>query len=159
MSKCVYAGSFDPITSGHLNIIERAAARFGEVTVVVPVNIEKQCVFSLDQRLAMLKKSAAHIDGVNVKSINGLLVDYMKQIGADLIIRGLRSLSDFDHEYQLASVNAKLYSDIETVFLMASPEYSYISSSIVRELIVHGGDIKGFVPDCIIEDINKYIGG
>ncbi|MBT3318834.1 MAG: pantetheine-phosphate adenylyltransferase [Clostridia bacterium] len=159
MSKCVYAGSFDPITSGHLDIIERAAARFGEVTIVVPVNIEKKCAFSLEQRLAMIQKSTAHIGGVSVNSVDGLLVDYMKQIGADLIIRGLRSLSDFDHEYQLASVNAKLYDDIETVFLMANPRYSFVSSSIVRELIFHGGDIDGFVPGIIIGDIKKYIGG
>ena len=107
----------------------------------------------------MIQKSTAHIGGVSVKSVDGLLVDYMKQIGADLIVRGLRSLSDFDHEYQLASVNAKLYDDIETVFLMANPKYSFISSSIVRELIFHGGDIDGFVPGIIIDDIKKYIGG
>ena len=158
MSKCVYAGSFDPITSGHLDIIERAAARFGDVSVVVPMNIEKKCAFLLEQRIDMIRKSTAHISGVSVNSLDGLLVDYMKKIGADLIIRGLRSLSDFDHEYQLASVNAKLYEDIETVFLMANPKYSFISSSIVRELIFHGGDIKGFVPDFIVMDIKKYVG-
>ncbi len=158
MSKCVYAGSFDPITSGHLDIIERAAARFGDVTVVVPVNIDKKFVFSLEQRIDMIQKSTSHIEGVSVQRTDGLLVDYMKGIGADLIVRGLRSLSDFDHEYQLASVNAKLYDDIETVFLMATPKYSFVSSSIVRELIFHGGDIEGFVPSCIIEDIKKYIG-
>jgi pantetheine-phosphate adenylyltransferase len=159
MSKCVYAGSFDPITKGHLDIIERAAARFGDVTVVVPMNIEKKCAFSLEQRIDMIRKSTAHISGVRVESVDGLLVDYMKQIGADLIVRGLRSLSDFDHEYQLASVNAKLYDDIETVFLMANPRYSFVSSSIVRELIFHGGDIDGFVPGIIIGDIKKYISG
>lgn len=158
MSKCVYAGSFDPITSGHVDIIERAVARFGDVTVVVPVNIDKKYAFSLEQRLGMIRKSTDHLSGVSVVSAEGLLVDYMKQISADLIIRGLRSLSDFDHEYQLASVNAKLYNDIETVFLMATPKYSFISSSIVRELVFHGGDITGFVPDCIVMDIKKYVG-
>jgi pantetheine-phosphate adenylyltransferase len=159
MSKCVYAGSFDPITSGHIDIIERAAARFGDVTVVVPANIDKKCTFTLEQRLDMIRKSTSRISGVSVQRTDGLLVDYMKGIGADLIIRGLRSLSDFDHEYQLASVNAKLYNDIETVFLMATPKYSFVSSSIVRELIFHGGDIEGFVPENIIGDIKKYIGG
>jgi len=159
MSKCVYAGSFDPITSGHIDIIERAAARFGDVAIVVPINIDKKYAFSLEQRMDMIRKSTEHIDGISVDSAKGLLVDYMKRIDADLIIRGLRSLSDFDHEYQLASVNAKLYKDIETVFLMANPKYSFISSSIVRELIFHGGDIEGFVPDCIAMDIKNYIGG
>lgn len=158
MSKCVYAGSFDPITCGHIDIIERIVARFGSVIVVVPINKHKEFTFSLKQRLDFIIKSTAHISGVTTDSIDGLLVNYMKSINADLIIKGLRTQADFEHEYQMASVNARLSKDIDTVFMMADPKYSFISSTVVRELILHDGDVRGLVPGSIIGDIKKHIG-
>lgn len=159
MTKCVYAGSFDPITCGHIDIIKRAAARFDEVIIAVPINIDKKYTFTLKQRMDLIKKSTAGIKGVKVESVDGLLVDFVKKMGAGIIIKGLRTMSDFEYEFQMASINRALCSDIDTVFMMADPKFSFISSTLVRELMFHSGDIKGFVPDCIIGDIKKYIGG
>lgn len=158
MSKCVYAGSFDPITLGHIDIIERAARLFGGLTIVLAINNDKKYAFSLEQRINFIKKSTAHINGISVDSTNGLLIDYMREIKADIIVRGLRTGADFEHEYQMASSNAKLSNDIETVFMMADPKFSFISSSLVRELVLHGAGLEGFVPEIIIGDIKKYIG-
>ena len=157
--KCVYAGSFDPITCGHVDIIERAAGSIGEVIIAVPVNIDKKYVFTLEQRIELIKKATEHIDGVSVSAAEGLLVDFVKESGAGLIVKGLRTMSDFEYEFQMASINRTLSKEIDTVFMMSDPEFSYLSSSLVREVIFHGGDIKGLVPGCIIEDIKTYIGG
>lgn len=159
MTKCVYAGSFDPITCGHIDIIERAAARFGGVIVAVPINIDKKYTFTLEQRMNLIKKSTAHIKGVSIESVDGLLVDFVKKSGAEIIVKGLRTMSDFEYEFQMASINRTLSKDIDTVFMMSDSKFSFISSTLVRELMFHGGDIKGLVPDCIIGDIKKYFGG
>jgi len=159
MTKCVYAGSFDPVTCGHIDIIERAAKSFGKVIIAVPVNIEKKYTFSKDQRIEFIRKSTAHIDDVSIDTVDGLLVDFVKAKGAGVIVKGLRTMSDFEYEFQMASINRTLSSDIDTVFMMADPKLSFISSTLVRELIFHGGSLKGLVPECIIGDIKKYIGG
>lgn len=158
MNKCVYPGSFDPITSGHLDIIERAAAMFGSITVAVLVNNNKRPAFSTEQRMDFIRRSTTHISGVKVDSFQGLLVDYMRQQEANLIIRGLRALSDFEYEYQIAAMNAKLASNVETIFLMTDTNHSFLSSSMVKELVAFGGDITGLVPAPIVEDVNKYYG-
>lgn len=155
--KCVYPGSFDPVTSGHLDIITRAAAMFDDVTVAVLVNKNKKPAFSVEQRMDFISRSAAHLPGVQVDCFSGLLVDYMKNKDANLVIRGLRAISDFEYEFQMAAMNAKLARDVETIFLMTDINHSFLSSSMVKELAYHGGDITGLVPDAIKNDvINKY---
>ncbi|MDD5017117.1 MAG: pantetheine-phosphate adenylyltransferase [Eubacteriales bacterium] len=156
MIKCVYPGSFDPVTSGHLDIIERAAAMFDDVTVAVLVNKNKKPAFSAQQRMDFIKRSTTHLKGIQVDSFHGLLVDYMKKRDAQLIIRGLRAISDFEYEFQMAAMNAKLAKDVETVFLMTDISHSFLSSSMVKEIVSHGGDITGLVPEDIKNDVIKY---
>lgn len=159
MIKCVYPGSFDPVTTGHLDIIERACALFENVTVAVLVNTNKTPAFSAEQRMDFIRRSTSHLPGVRVDSFTGLLVDYMKKQEANLIVRGLRAISDFEYEFQIASLNAKLSKNIETIFLMTDINHSFLSSSLVRELAYHGGDITGLVPRPIIDDVKKYLAG
>lgn len=157
MIKCVYPGSFDPVTSGHLDVITRAAAMFDDVTVAVLINKNKKPVFSVEQRMDFIRRSTAKLPGVKVDSFSGLLVDYAKKKGANIVIRGLRAVSDFEYEFQMAAMNSKLAKDIETIFLMTDINHSFLSSSMVKELVYHGGDITGLVPDEIKDDvINKY---
>ncbi len=159
MIKCVYPGSFDPVTSGHLDVITRAAAMFDNIIVAVLVNKNKTPAFSVEQRMDFIRRSTAHLPGVQVDSFSGLLVDYMKRQNANLVIRGLRALSDFEYEFQMAAMNAKLAKDVETIFLMTDINHSFLSSSMVKELAYHGGDISGLVPDQIKNDVmNKYRG-
>ena len=158
MLKCVYPGSFDPITSGHLDVICRAAAMFDDVTVAVLVNKNKKPAFSTEQRMDFIRRSAKNLNNVKVDSFAGLLVDYMKKTGANVVIRGLRALSDFEYEFQMAAMNAKLAKDIETIFLMTDINHSFLSSSMVKELAYHGGDITGLVPEMIKEDVIKLYG-
>ena len=147
MKRAVYPGSFDPITSGHLDIIERAICLFDEVYVAVISNPEKQKpYFSLDDRISMLKEATAGIKNVKIDSFDGLLVDYAKNIKASAIVRGLRAVSDFDYEFQMALTNRKMNPNIETVFLMTDYKYSYLSSSIVKQIAHLKGNITGLVP-------------
>jgi pantetheine-phosphate adenylyltransferase len=159
MIKCVYPGSFDPVTTGHLDIIERACTLFGSVTVAVLINTGKTPAFSVEQRMEFIRRSTSHLKGVNVDNFSGLLVDYMKKQDANLIIRGLRAISDFEYEFQIAALNAKLSKNIETVFLMTDLKNSFLSSSLVRELASHGGDITGLVPEPIKDDVKNYLAG
>lgn len=155
--KCVYPGSFDPVTSGHLDIITRAAAMFDDVTVAVLINKNKKPAFTVEQRMDFISRSTARLPGVHVDSFAGLLVDYMKKTKANLVVRGLRAISDFEYEFQMAAMNSKLAKDVETIFLMTDINHSFLSSSMVKELVYHGGDITGLVPDEIKDDvINKY---
>ena len=158
MIKCVYPGSFDPITSGHLDIIERAAAMFDDVTVAVLINKNKIPAFSVEQRMDFIRRSTLHLPGVRVDCFSGLLVDYMRAQRANLIIRGLRATSDFEYEFQMAAMNAKLARDVETIFLMTDINHSFLSSSMVKELVSHGGNITSLVPPGIEEDVIKYFG-
>ena len=158
MIKCVYPGSFDPITAGHLDIIERAAGMFDEVTVAVLINKNKKPAFSTEQRMDFIRRSTAHLPGIKVDSFQGLLVDYMKNQNANIIIRGLRAISDFEYEFQIAAMNAKLDENIETIFLMTDTEHSFLSSSMVKELVYYGGDIHGLVPEEIEDDVIGYFG-
>jgi len=158
MIKCVYPGSFDPITSGHLDVIQRAAAMFDDVTVAVLVNKSKKPAFSTEQRMDFIRRSTTDLPGVRVDSFSGLLVDYMKQAGANVVIRGMRALSDFEYEFQMAAMNAKLAKNIETIFLMTDISHSFLSSSMVKELAYHGGDITGLVPEVIKKDVIKLYG-
>ena len=151
----VYPGSFDPITKGHLDIIKRASGIFDVVHVAILTNSAKSPMFSVEERMDFIKRSTSDLENVVIDSFSGLLVEYMKNIGADVIIKGLRALSDFEYELQMALMNRKLDKSIETMFLMTSGKYSFLSSSIVKEVARHSGPLDGLVPECIIEDIIK----
>ncbi len=155
----IYPGSFDPITIGHLDIIHRAAKLFGSLIVVVMVNPKKQCSFSPEERVELIKQSTFDLENVVVEFSDGLLADYAKEKGACAIIKGLRALSDFEYEFQMALTNSKLNPDVETLFLTTRAENMYLSSSMVRQIASMGGDISGFVPDIIHNEIIKRLKG
>ncbi|MEN6520243.1 MAG: pantetheine-phosphate adenylyltransferase [Armatimonadota bacterium] len=149
MVKAVCPGSFDPVTSGHIDVIERAAMVFEEVIVAVAPNPAKKHLFSLEERIEMLRESTSHLRNIRVDYFDGLLVDYVRQQDAGVIVKGLRALSDFEFEFQMALVNRNLTPEVETVFMMTGAEYSYVSSSIVREIAGFGGSVKGLVPETV----------
>ena len=154
MRKAIYPGSFDPVTFGHLDIIERSSAIFDELIVGVLNNSEKNSLFSVDERVSMLMELTKDIPNVTVDSFDGLLVDYMKS-GATIIVRGLRAVTDFEYELQIAQTNHVEYPAAETVFLTTNLKYSYLSSSVVREFAAYGGDISKFVPARFVDRIYK----
>jgi len=149
MKIAIYPGSFDPVTSGHIDIIERAVKLFDRIHVAVIANPEKEPHFPLSERVEMLKLSLARFKKVKVESFDGLLIEYARRRGAAAIIRGLRAISDFDYEFQMALANRKLDPKIETIFLMTRGRYAYLSSSMVRQIAALGGNISGMVPKVI----------
>lgn len=155
----VYPGSFDPVTYGHTDIIRRAARLFDKVIVLVSVNAVKSPSFSTVERVMLINKvvSELKLDNVVVDIWDGLLVDYIKQVGAIAIIKGLRAVSDFEYEFQMALANKTLYDEAETVFLTTSSENMYLSSSVVKQIASFGGDISHFVPNCILKDITDRL--
>ena len=156
MTKALYSGSFDPLTMGHMDIIERAAKLYDELTIGIIVNPSKKAMFTLEEREEMLKEVLKDYDNVNVDHFSGLLADYVNRSGFDVVVRGLRNTTDFDYEMQMAQVNDRLFNDsTETVFLMADPRYSFISSSVVREVSSLGGSIEGLVPEEILKKMVK----
>ncbi len=155
MRTAVYPGSFDPVTNGHLDIIERAGRVFDKVIVGVLNNAGKNPMFSIDERVEMLKKVTGHIKNVEIDSFEGLLVDFVKMKDASVIIKGLRTVADFEYEFQMALLNKALNPEYETIFMMTDSKYSYISSSMVKELAGFGGDLTGLVPAKIISKINQ----
>ena len=146
-------GSFDPVTVGHLDIIKRAAGMFGKVIVVVMTNTNKKPAFTAEERVDMIKQVTVNIDNVVVESYDGLLADYARTHDATIIVKGLRAMSDFEYEFQMALTNKKLYPDVETVFLTTSAENMYLSSSMVKQIASMNGDVKDFVPAAIHENI------
>ncbi len=157
MKKAIYPGSFDPITFGHLDIIDRSAKLFDELIVGVLYNSQKNALFSIDERVSMIKELTQKYHNVTVLPFEGLLVDFAKQTDANVIVRGLRAVTDFEYELQLAQTNKVEYPDLETVFLTTSLNYSYLSSTVVREFASYGGDISRFVPEEIVSRIlDKY---
>ncbi len=151
MKSAIYPGSFDPVTFGHIDIIKRAANIFDELTVSVLNNKVKTPLFSVEERVNILKEVTAGMPNVSVNSYEGLLVEYAKQANANVVIRGLRAITDFEYELQLAQTNHKLAENIDTIFLTTSLEYAYLSSSTVKEVASFGGDISKFVPPFIAE--------
>jgi len=145
----VYPGSFDPITNGHMDIIRRSVGMFDRIIVLIAHNPTKSTHFSLDERLAMIREVIRDCDNVSADSFDGLVVDYVKQKGASVIIRGLRALSDFEYEFQLALMNRRLNRDVETVFLMTGFQWFYTSSRIINEAASMGGSVEGLVPDIV----------
>lgn len=143
----VYAGSFDPITNGHLDIIRRASKMFDSLTIAVITNVSKKSLFTLDERVDIIRKVTEDIPNVVIDNFSGLLADYVNENGFSAVIRGLRATTDFEYEIQMAQMNARLYTEgTETVFLMTNPEYSFISSSLIKEVASLGGSVKGLVP-------------
>ena len=157
MVTAVYPGSFDPLTLGHLDIIERSARIVDELVVGVLNNSAKNSLFSLDERVSMIKEMTDSMPNVTVTSFNGLLVDYMREIDATIIVRGLRAVTDFEYELQIAQTNHVENPEVETIFLTTSLQYSYLSSTIVKEFASYGGDLSKFVPARFIDRIyDKY---
>jgi pantetheine-phosphate adenylyltransferase len=150
----VYPGSFDPVTAGHLDIIKRSALLYEEVVVLVATNSSKKPLFSVEERLAFLEACCRDLKNVRFDALHdGLLVQYAQSIGARTIVKGLRAVSDFEYEFQMALLNRKLAPEIETVFLMTSAEYSFLSSSIIKEIARLGGNIAGLVPEAVREEL------
>ena len=157
MKIAVCPGSFDPVTLGHIDIIKRAAKMFDRVIVAVMINVNKDPAFTVEERVDILKKSLISIDNVLVESFDGLLIDYAKKVEAVAIVRGLRAVSDFEYEFQMALANKKLNNDIETVFFTTSAQNMYLSSSVVKNIARFNGDISSFVPKEVHEEIkNEY---
>lgn len=158
MKRAVYPGSFDPMTLGHLDVIERAAKMFDTLTVSVLDNQAKSPLFSVEERVKILEEATAHLTNVQVDSFSGLLINYCKEKGLHVAIRGLRAVTDFEYELQIAQTNRMLSGgDVDTVFLTTSLEYAYLSSSAVKEIALFGGDISKCVPEFLVERIqNKY---
>src|SRR4028119_2123308 len=150
MRTAVWPGSFDPVTHGHLDIIARASALFDQVTVAVLVNPAKHGLFTVDERIAMLRAVSGHLPNVTIDAFEGLLVDYCVTHDVTAIVKGLRAVSDFDYELQMAQMNGRL-SGVDTVFVPTSPEWSYLASSLVKEVAGLGGDVAGLVPDVVLD--------
>ncbi|WP_297713134.1 pantetheine-phosphate adenylyltransferase [Clostridium sp.] len=157
MRVAIYPGSFDPITNGHLDIITRGSKIFDKLIVGVLVNIDKVGLFSIEERVELIKRVTSHLENVEVVSFNGLLVELAKRNNAKVILKGLRAVSDFEYEFQMALMNSQLDSEVETLFMTTSAANSFLSSSSVKQVAKFGGDIKGLVPDEIIDDVIKKI--
>ena len=155
MRLAVFPGSFDPITNGHIDLVERAVPLFDKIIVAVGINNQKTALFSLEQRMTWLEKSFEHQPTVSIDTFEGLTVNYCKKVGANFLLRGLRQSSDFDYEKTISQINNIIGDNIETIFLISKPEYSHISSTIVREIIKGNGDVSKFVPEFIALEIER----
>ncbi len=157
MKRAICPGSFDPVTRGHVDIIKRASAMFDYVIVAVMVNPNKKPSFTIEERIKLLGLAISELNNVEIVSFDGLLADYARERKASAIVKGLRAMSDFEYEFQMALANKKLNKDLETVFFTTSAENMYLSSSMVKQISRFGGDISGFVPECIHEEIKDRL--
>jgi pantetheine-phosphate adenylyltransferase len=157
MKTALYAGSFDPITNGHLDIITRAAGLFDKLTVVIARNASKSPLFTIEERIDMVGETCSKLNNVEVSSFKGLLKDAVNQFNSSCVVRGIRSVSDYEFESQMAMMNRELNPDCETVFFMPSPKLSYVSSRMIREIASFGGDITAFVPDLVAEKLKERL--
>lgn len=155
LTRVVYPGSFDPVTNGHIDIIKRATKVFDEIIVAVFFNPSKDPLFSMEERVEMLEESTKEFPGVSVDSFTGLTMDYVKSRNAGAILRGLRAVSDFEGEFQMASMNRNLDDDVETIFFMTDSKYAFLSSSIVKEVAYFNGDVTDIVPECVHRALMK----
>ncbi|HIF9449534.1 TPA: pantetheine-phosphate adenylyltransferase [Photobacterium damselae] len=156
-TRVIYPGTFDPITNGHLDLIERAAAMFDTVIVGVAYNPTKKPLFDLDERVSLAQSVTQHLPNVEIVGFSGLLVNFAKEHNANVLVRGLRAVSDFEYEFQLANMNRRLMSELETVFLTPAEENSFISSTIVKEVALHKGDVSQFVPQEVSIQLYKKL--
>jgi len=157
MKIAIYPGSFDPITNGHLDILERGAKIFDKVVIAVADNMRKEAVFSARERMDLIKNCTTAFENVEIDRFTGLVVDYAKSVNASVIIRGLRQVTDFEYEFQMALMNRQLNDNIDTIFLMPHEKYTYLSSSVVREITELDGDVSRFVPENVLKKLkNKY---
>ncbi|MDR0425521.1 MAG: pantetheine-phosphate adenylyltransferase [Clostridiales Family XIII bacterium] len=154
--KLLYAGSFDPLTNGHMDIIERGCALCGTLVIGVAKNHSKREKYPFDARSEMITLATGHLANVEIDSFDGLLADYVNSRGISAVLRGLRACADFEYEMQMAQMNARLYGGAETIFLMAAPSYSFVSSSMVHEVFSLGGDVSGLVPDKVLEYMKSF---
>lgn len=155
----VYPGSFDPITKGHLDIIKRGAKLFDKLIVAVLNNSQKKSMFTFEERINMLEEITSDMENVEIDAFSGLLIDYCKEKRVNAIVRGLRAISDFEYELQMAQMNRQLNEDIETIFLTTSTQYSFLSSTLVKEVASFDGDISGFVPPTVLSKLKKKLKG
>ncbi|MEZ8141238.1 MULTISPECIES: pantetheine-phosphate adenylyltransferase [Enterovibrio] len=157
LTRVIYPGTFDPVTNGHIDLVERAASMFDEVIVGIAASPSKKPLFGLEERVSLAKEVTAHLDNVSVVGFSGLLVDFAKQYNANILVRGLRAVSDFEYEFQLANMNRRLMPELESVFLTPSEENSFISSTLVKEVALHGGDTSGFVHPKVLEALKSHL--
>ncbi|MEE0145493.1 pantetheine-phosphate adenylyltransferase [Senegalimassilia anaerobia] len=155
MKRALTPGTFDPITSGHLDVIARASQLVDEVVVAVADSQKKGPLFTLEERVELVRQATAHLLNVRVEPFKGLLVDFAKELDATVVVKGLRAITDFEYEFQMTAMNYQLSPQLETLFIMSPPQYMYLSSSIVREISKMGGDIQQFVPPCVYEALKK----
>ena len=153
----VYPGSFDPITNGHLDILNRGLELFDKVIVAVAYNLDKSALFSVEERMELIKLSVNNNENVLVDTFHGLLVNYVKKVNARFVIRGLRAMSDFEYEFQMASMNRNLNQEMDTLFMMTSKDYYFISSRTIKEIHHFGGSVKGLVPEIVREKLNEKL--
>ncbi|MBE5780427.1 MAG: pantetheine-phosphate adenylyltransferase [Clostridiales bacterium] len=159
MKIAIYPGSFDPVTSGHMDIIQRSSRIFDKLIVAVLENKRKTPSFTVEERMEMIRKASADLPNVEVGTFSGLTVDYARLCNANAIVRGLRAISDFESELAMAAMNKRMAPELDTVILFTSSEWSFISSSVVKEMCSFGGDIHGLVPDCIAEEVQNKLQG
>jgi pantetheine-phosphate adenylyltransferase len=159
MRKAIYPGSFDPITRGHIDIIDRASKLFDKVTIVVMVNPSKVPMFTLEEKINLIKESIKTFKNIEVDFFHGLLVDYAVKTDSSVIIKGLRAVTDFEYEFQMALMNKSICTNVETLFMMTSPNYSFLSSSLVKEVAKFGGNIDNFVTPLVKEHVLKKLNG
>ncbi len=158
MKRAIYPGTFDPFTNGHIDILERASNIFDEIIIAVAVNSQKKPMFPAEERAEMIRECVANYPSVTVDALHtGLLIDYAREKNAVAIIRGLRQVADFEYEFQIALMNRHLYPEITTVFLMPNEKYTYLTSSIIREVAALGGDVTDFVPEPVLKRLNAYL--
>jgi len=157
MNRAIYPGTFDPITNGHIDIIQRAVSIFGQVLVSVVKVSSKDALFSFNQRVKLVKEATAKIKGVKVEGFNGLVVDFANKKKVKVIVRGLRMISDFEYEFQMALTNRNLAPEVETIFLMPHPEYSFISSRLIKEAACLGADLKKFLPSAVVSALRDKL--
>ncbi len=158
MKRAVFAGTFDPVTNGHLDLMQRALRMFDHLTVAVAERMEKGVVFSQEERVAMIREATSALDRIAVEPFAGLLVDFAKERKIPVLVRGLRFISDFEYEFQMALMNRRLSDEIETVFLMPSETYTYVNASLVKEIARYGGAIEGLVPPSVAPLLRKRVG-
>ncbi len=159
MKRAIVPGTFDPVTSGHLDIIERAATLFDELVVGVAFSKTKNGgpLFSVDERVRFIEGATGHLPNVSVRAFDTLLIDFAHEVGASVAVKGLRAMTDFEREFQMAALNWRLDSKVETMFIMAIPEYMFLSSSAVKEIARHGGSVRGLVPDAVCDALERKL--